>query len=205
MSKRSPYFSVSALLITLSLAAFVSVAQAKQCVWNKAGFILEVHWYKPGDVLYDEKGEFYIRTTGNNHKPVAPAQLDVYPVAQGRCWEGKEQMTAVLAIKDGHLFNTLMTAGTTIVAGAATGLAGTAVCAASVGTLCFAAVVGGVATTGALTTAMQLSAKTPELKGTIPNAFAITVPGARGTEYQNRWLDVWGTVISPQLGPGGPL
>lgn len=198
--------SIAMILTTiLTTAAPLSVAEAKQCIWNKAGFVLEAHWYKPGDVLYDEKGEFYIRTTGRNHKPVAPAQLDVYPVAQGRCWEGREKMTAVLAIKDGHLFNTLMTAGTTIVAGSASTVAGAAVCAASVGTLCAAAIVGGTAATGALSTAMQLSAKTPELKGTIPNAFAITVPAANRTKYANRWLDVWGTVMSPQIGPGGPL
>lgn len=218
MSKRSTRFSVSALIVTSFLAASGVAAEAKQCVWNKAGFILEVHWYKPGDILYDQKGEFYIRPTGSQNQPVAPAQLDVYPVAQGRCWEGSEQMIAVLAIKDGQLFNTLMTAGTSIVVGAATGIASAAACVVTAATACPVSIAGAVAATGALTTAMQLAAQTPQLKGTIPNVFAITVPGA-GTVLNapglppnfvapgtaNRWLDVWGTVMSPQIGPGGPL
>ena len=211
--------TLAGLCLAVGLVGLSSgAAEAKQCVWNKAGFILEVHWYKPGDILYDQKGEFYIRPTGSRNQPVPAAQLDVFPVAQGRCWEGKEQMTAILGIKDGHLFNTLMTAGTAIAVGASTAAASAAVCVATAGIGCPLAAAGAATATTALTTAMQLTAQTPQLKGTIPNVFAIAIPGAGITSNApglpqnfvlpgtaNRWLDVWGTVVSPQIGPGGPI
>ena len=50
-----------AAAVAAAMLAFSPSAEAKQCVWNKAGFILEVHWYNQGDVLYDDKGEFYVR------------------------------------------------------------------------------------------------------------------------------------------------
>jgi hypothetical protein len=57
------------------------------------------------------------------------------------------------------------------------------------------------------------------MKDIIPNPFAITIPGANNGDRprfppadlelpetgKGRWLDVWGTVMSPQIGPGGPL
>ncbi len=213
---------------SIALGALVGAADsadAKQCVWNKAGFILEVYWYKQGDVLYDDKGEFYIRPqdgTGGKTapKPVEPVQYDVYPVAQGRCYEGSDQLIAVLAIKDGHVFNTLMTTGVAIVVGATTAVGATGVCAATAGVLCPAAAAGAAASTTAWTAAAQAAFQVPTMKGTIPNAFAITIPSANkvmtgpgfppgGLEMpltgKDRWLDVWGTVMSPQIGPGGPL
>jgi hypothetical protein len=213
---------------SIALGALVGAAgsaDAKQCVWNKAGFILEVHWYKQGDILYDEKGEFYVRPqegTGGKTAPtpVKPVQYDVYPVAQGRCYEGSDQLIAVLAIKDGDIFNTLMTTGVAIFVGGGSAVGAGAICVLSAGTLCVAAGAGAAVATTAWTAGAQAVFQVPTMKGTIPNAFAITIPGANkvmtgpgfppgGLEMpltgKDRWLDVWGTVMSPQIGPGGPL
>ena len=113
-----------------------------------------------------------------------------------------------------------MTAGVGIVVGATTAVGATGICAATAGVLCPAAAAEAAIATTAWTAGAQAAFQVPTMKGTIPNAFAITIPGANkvltgpgfppaGIELpetgKGRWLDVWGTGMSPQIGPGGPL
>ncbi len=113
-----------------------------------------------------------------------------------------------------------MTAGVGIVMGATTAVGAGGVRVATVGVLCPAATAGPAIATTAWTAGAQAAFQVPTMKGTVPNAFAITIPGANtvltgpgfppaGIELpetgKGRWLDVWGTVMSPQIGPGGSL
>ena len=41
--------SVTAVVAVL---AFSQGAEAKQCVWNKAGFVLKLEWYRANQVVY---------------------------------------------------------------------------------------------------------------------------------------------------------
>lgn len=76
------HFLPISLIVGITLSA--NPAFAKQCVWNKAGFILNVSWVAPN---------------GN------VARIDSIPLAQGTCTgeDDKTIYTAVLSIKDGGL------------------------------------------------------------------------------------------------------
>ena len=73
----------------------------------------------------------------------------------GRTMTPSEQLVDVLAIKDGHVSNTLMTAGVGIVVGATTAVGAGGVCVATVGVLCPAAPAGAATATTAWTAGAQ--------------------------------------------------
>ena len=53
-------------------------AQAKQCVWNKAGFVLRIDWFNPQTIEREANG-------GGIHFTEQPVQTDVIWAANGRC------------------------------------------------------------------------------------------------------------------------
>jgi hypothetical protein len=193
---RTTTWLVRALMALSCLAACPVASEAKQCVWNNAGFILEVHWYREGDVLIDNARRWYIASKdATNREPVAPAQVDVFPVAQGRCWEQAERMITVLAIKDGGLVQPLLGAGVALV-GVVAGAVG---CVGTAGTACPIVIASLGVAVGTAVGMMEPRTIGGPVTDVIPHAFLVETPPP------NNYLDVWGTVYEPRTGPGGPL
>jgi len=157
--------------LPIGLVAAISLSSqpafAKQCVWNKAGFILNVTWVDPN---------------GN------VARVDSIPLAQGTCTgeDDTTQYTAILSIKDGRLADAV-TRGAVFAAAAA---AGVLVTVGSGGTAT-AAGVGGAAFIAELAN-----------KG-IPDPSQVFWTGVPSQD--GHWLDVWGTIWSPQVGQGAKI
>lgn len=197
MSQTILSFGVVALLaatvFTATSAVTSTPAQAKQCIWNKAGFILRARWYRNNDIIT------YRDSAGNLATGVRQGarhvQLDEWPIGQGRCTRGanaNRQLTAVLSIVGGKVAVESAKIGAIAGATIVTGIAGAVACAGTLGVGCPAAIAAGGVATGLVTLSVQ----------GIPDAqevFKIVVPS------QSRWLDVWGTVWSPQTGPGGNI
>ena len=86
-----------AFAAVLALVAFSATpALAKQCVWNKAGFLLRVDWFSPGaySVAYNPASDLneYVFLT-------QPVQTDVIWAPGGRCINrGSTQYDAVLSM-----------------------------------------------------------------------------------------------------------
>lgn len=89
-------------------------ASVKQCVWNKAGIILDIYWVHPSN-FYREKvwdgKEDANGATGNTtvdgplqlKSDAKPAASDQMPTGQGRCREFNERHYAILRISGyGH-------------------------------------------------------------------------------------------------------
>lgn len=88
------------MLTAVTALGFVALsatpAEAKQCVWNKAGFVLRIDWFKPGTVKTQ-----YNNTAGVTEYSFSeqPAQTDVIWAASGRCINrGPIAYEAVLSI-----------------------------------------------------------------------------------------------------------
>ena len=78
-----------------ALLVFAAPAMAKQCVWNKGGFVVRVDWFNPGTVTSAKAADGYIEFAFAEQ----PVQTDVFPIAQGRCINrGKTAYTAVVSI-----------------------------------------------------------------------------------------------------------
>jgi hypothetical protein len=178
------------------LAASAGVADAKQCIWNKAGFVLKVRWYEPADLIgykADAKGDVVIEQRKD------PVQIDQWPTAQGRCTTGvneSKKLTAVLEVVNGKIASgaAKMLVGTVCAAVAGSALA--VACFGTAGGACVA-VVGSTLVAGVAGAAII---STPE--SNIPDGkdiFLVTTPS------ESTYLDVWGTVWSPQSGPGGKI
>lgn len=172
-------------LALTAVAAVSSAAEAKQCIWNKAGFILKVQWYTPGTKIdfNSVSDEYYITSS--------PIQTDVFPLGQGRCIEGAGNV-AVLSIEG----RDIAIGSIGVAVGVVTGAAAAAVCAGTAGAGCGPAAAGAIAATAAASagvSGLAAAAATP------PGTFLVATPG---TDY---WLDVWGTIWSPQTGQGGRI
>ncbi|MEL6744671.1 MAG: hypothetical protein AAFO68_04280 [Pseudomonadota bacterium] len=164
-------------------------AEAKQCVWNKAGFVLRVEWYQTGQVFRDTKGTLYTRPNAR------PTQTDVFPIAQGRCLNRNTPHVAILKIEGQEWVKKGLQIGLTTATAVGAGIAGAVVCAGTVGAGCPAAAAGVAAAVGGVATAG--GEFIPEPKNIGAGAFGTSIPPS------NRWIDVWGTVWDPQVGPGG--
>lgn len=175
--------ALGAMIVALVLLGTASV-EAKQCVWNKAGFVLRVEWYQQKDVIFDtSKNAILLRPD------VEPVQTDVFPVAQGRCQERGQVLIAVLRADKAEWVKK----GLQIGIGIGAGIVGAVACVGSEGALC-PGVAAGVS--GVVTASGEFIPEPKELT-TMPGAFAVVMPAT------NRWLDVWGTVWDPQTGAGG--
>jgi hypothetical protein len=148
--------------LTTSIVVIMTIANsysalAKQCIWNKAGFILDITWVH-NDVV--------VRT-------------DERIVGTGVCANDGDgtDYTIILSIKDAELARALSGVAVTT-AGSVLGIPGAGAIYS--------------ATIDQLTKLGVLSAK---------SIFYV------GTPEQDRYLDVWGTIYSPQTGysqPGQP-
>lgn len=77
-----------------ALLVFAAPAMAKQCVWNKAGFMVRVDWFAPGSYTVATGPD------GFNEYPFTqqPIQTDTFPLASGRCINrGTTQYEAVIS------------------------------------------------------------------------------------------------------------
>jgi hypothetical protein len=163
-------------------------AEARQCVWNKAGFELLVEWYRESDLLKDEAnpGKLFLKPN------VTPVQRDQFPLGQGRCNDTNEEWIALLKAVGSEYIKP----GIQAAVGITVGVAGAAVCiAATAGSTC-PVVAAGV---GGLVTAAGEFIPDPKELADQPGAFAIVKPST------THWLDVWGTAWDPQTGRGGAL
>ncbi len=81
-------------------------AIAKQCIWNKGGYVMEVNWYTPDSLRLDSAGQDagVMRVLHGRQ----PTKTDVVPVAQGSCTQTDEERTAVVFIlglpSQGHMW-----------------------------------------------------------------------------------------------------
>ncbi|MEP0519218.1 MAG: hypothetical protein ABJD06_03660 [Hyphomicrobiales bacterium] len=164
-------------------------AEAKQCAWNKAGFVLKIEWYKTNQVFRDKGGTLYTKPDAR------PTQTDIFPVAQGRCLNRNELHVAVLKIEGEEWVKNGLQIGISTATAVGSGIAAAVVCAGTVGAGCPAAAAGAAAVVGGVATAA--GEFIPDPKNIGAGAFGTTVPPT------NRWVDVWGTVWDPQIGPGG--
>jgi len=190
-------------LTTVSVGSVViaTPAEAKQCIWNKAGFVLRARWYKASDVLTlrNSAGETgYGLRVGAKH-----VQLDEWPVAQGRCTRGanaNQNLVAVLSIVGGGVVHGIANINQKF----ASATAGTVTCAATFGGSCSTttATAGSAAAIVGNQAAVAMAGGDRSPVQNFPNAnevFKVVQPST------SRWLDVWGTAFSPQTGPGGSL
>lgn len=118
-----PHFLPIGLIMGIALSA--NPAFAKQCVYNKAGFILNVSWVAPNRNV---------------------ARIDSIPLAQGTCTgeDDKTIYTAVLSIKGGGLADAV-TRGAIYAAATAIGVAAGGVLTVVSGGTMAPAVAGGAA------------------------------------------------------------
>jgi hypothetical protein len=149
----------------ISIATLVVVTatpvEAKQCVWNKAGFVLKVEWYQPESVIYN---------TTNNDVALRPdaevVQTDVFPLGQGRCQERDEVLVAVLRADKAEWVKK----GLQIGIGVGAGILGAVACVGTEGAAC-PGVAAGVS--GLVTASGEFIPEAKQLE-TLPGAFAVT-------------------------------
>jgi len=205
---RPHVIALIAAVIIVCFGCFIGfAAEAKQCVWNKAGFVLDVHWYKKSDMAVNANNQYFVLAANpaevaNGAAPIPrrPVQRDVFPVAQGRCWEGREQLVAVLAISGGEYVKPMLVTSYGIVTGALAAAIGGAACVLTAGIGCPLAAGGAAVATASGTAAVSVAIPdNKSINSIVPNAFAVVLPS------QTHWLDVWGTVWSPQTGQGGRI
>jgi len=168
---------LAGMCISLFADAGLNTAQAKQCIYNKAGFVLSVNWYQPSDIalFINDRGQVQYAV----RRSARPAQTDTYPVFQGRCNESSTRYVAVLSM-EGYKSDRIQTSGyrTLKQDGHVQGIVNPREHVASQ-----------VSVNGDMFVPME------ERDG----VFAVVVPSS------NHWLDVWGTVFGPEFGEGGRL
>jgi len=142
-------------LVATALCVMANPVLAKQCIWNKAGFVLDVSW-----------------ETYNGRR----IRFDRIATAQGTCLNARIPFRAVLSVAGGSFATTATKA----------------------------AIIGGFAMLGAGTGKLYGVG----LAGAEGKFISDLIPPARGrfwagTPPMNRYVDVWGTIWSPQVGLGG--
>lgn len=89
----SKAMAVCALVAALVL--FGSAAEAKQCIWNKGGFVLRIDWFTPGTVTWATAADGVLEFSFTDQ----PIQTDVIWSGNGRCINrGDVQYQAVLSM-----------------------------------------------------------------------------------------------------------
>lgn len=188
--------SFVAVLVAIGITASPSSdANAKQCVWNKGGYILKARWYNSADIVatVDENGDYKAAIEPD----AQPVQVDQWPVAQGRCTRGENEnkdLTVVLSVVDGNIASQFVKIA--LGAGVAVVGAGTTAAAATGCTLTgVTCPLVGVAIAGTATAAGGAVSAIPDAK----EVFYIGKPS------KTHWLDAWGTIWQPVTGPGGRI
>lgn len=101
MSKWRAGRALAACAAAAVLAVFgfsATPAEAKQCVWNKGGFVLRVDWFKVGDIVHQVAADGFVEFTFKDQ----PVQTDSIWSGSGRCINrGPIQYQALLSVCGG--------------------------------------------------------------------------------------------------------
>lgn len=152
-------------------------ANAKQCIWNKGGFVLKARWYNREDinVVRNRDGTYSIIMK----QYAKPIQQDQWPIAQGCCTRGAHahrSLRVILSIAGAEAWNTE-------------------------GAKIDSRILGPSAINNAILR------KNPDVYlpagwTSFTDTTAIFYVGDPSTAS---YLDVWGTIWKPATGPGGPI
>lgn len=179
-----------ALLAALPMLSFADQAEAKQCVYNEAGYVAQVRWFNPADLVIDP-GSMVL-----NVKPGAgPVQDDTITLGFSSCSESLDQRTAVVRIVGGEYVIKGLVWGATTIIGVVGAVAGAVGCVGSAGTACPVIAAAAPAFAGA---AVSIAGEIAG-DGNIQEIFYIGTP----SPYHD--LKIWGTVFSPQYGDGAAI
>lgn len=185
---------VTAAVVAAGLFGSAPPAEAKQCVWNKAGFVLQVDWYRNGDVQFDT-----VSRQPKLRENARPIQTNSYTLGTGGCQRSSEQMWAVLSIRGASWVKKGLSIGAVTATAIGTGVAGAVVCAGTAGAGCAPAAAGvGAAVGGASQVAAEFIPDPVGLDGK-PGVFAIEVPS------DTTWMYVKGTVWNPSIFDGAKI
>jgi hypothetical protein len=89
-------FAAAAMLALFGLSA--TPAEAKQCIWNKGGFVLRVDWFKVGTIIHQVAADGAVEFTFTEQ----PVQTDSIWSGSGRCINrGNVQYQALLSVCGG--------------------------------------------------------------------------------------------------------
>ena len=189
-----------------------TTASAKQCIWNKGGYVLDVRWFKPADLRFSNTayaGSPVHSSDINNYMTISglrpPVQVDQFPVAQGRCTNTDEVLTAVISVAGGW-------------SGSFSPTKRCPTCEprpsveSALVYMDFLLGEGprfhvlGVRSTGLEGSQMPNERKLSIVRAYVP---AVTAPGAElflvTTPPTTHYIDFWGTADNPQWGRGGPI
>lgn len=179
-----------ALLAGLPFMSFADQAEAKQCVYNEAGYVAEVRWFEPNDLVIDP-GSLVL-----NIRPGREAvQEDTITLGFSSCTDSLAPRTAVVRIVGGEYVVKGIVWGATTLIGVVGAVAGAVGCVGSAGTACPVIAAAAPAFAGA---AVSIAGEIAG-DGNIQEIFYI------GTPSQYYDLKIWGTVFSPQYGDGAVI
>lgn len=86
------------LAIVAGLGWSAAPAEAKQCVWNKGGFVLRIDWFEVGDIVHQQAADGFTEFSFKKQ----PIQTDVIWSGSGRCINrGTQQYQALLSVCGG--------------------------------------------------------------------------------------------------------
>jgi hypothetical protein len=178
-------------LLTLVVGSIATTAQARQCVYNEAGYVAEVRWFHPTDLVVQPGTN--VLTFAN--AAVEPVQNDTITLGFSSCNESAELQTAVVRIVGGEYVVKGIVWGATTLVGVVGAVAGAVGCVGTAGVACPAIAAAYPAAVGA---AIQIGGEIAG-DGNIPEIFYIGTPSA----YFD--LKIWGTVFDPQYGDGAAI
>lgn len=178
-------------LLTLVAGSIATTAQAKQCIYNEAGYVAEVRWFHATDLVVQPDSN--VLTFANAQ--VQPVQDDTITLGFSSCNDSFELRTAVIRIVGGEYVVKGIVWGATTLVGVVGAVAGAVGCVGTAGAACPAIAAAYPAALGA---AIQIGGEIAG-DGNIPEIFYIGTPSA----YYD--LKIWGTVFDPQYGDGAPI
>lgn len=158
--------------------ALIPVEPGKQCIYNKGGYILNVDWYDPADVVWNGKDDTFFE----NYKVTArPVSEDKISLGYSSCTDASNRW-AVVRIQDYDKVNSGLSIGVGVYAGLASVVGGAVICVGTAGAGC-PAVVGGV----------------PLLVGGVVQGVLTALPDVEEVVYigkpsSENFLDFYGTV-----------
>jgi hypothetical protein len=88
---------LGAAALALSALAFTAPAQAKQCVFNKGGYVLHVHWFRVQDLVVDRDPRSSDKVS-RVHARSAPVQTAALTAGFGDCTKTDEPLLAVISV-----------------------------------------------------------------------------------------------------------
>ncbi len=178
-------------LLTVMFVALAGAAEARQCVYNEAGYIAEVRWFNPADLIVDP-GTNVLQFANPG---VVPTQEDTITLGFSSCNDTADLRTAVVRIVGGEYVVQGIVWGLTTLVGVVGAVAGAVGCVGTAGTACPAIAAAYPAMVGAM---IQIGGEIAG-DGGVPEIFYIGTPSA----YNE--LKIWGTVFSPQYGDGAVI